>query len=364
MKKGKPPTLEDIARKAGVSAMSASVVLNGARSSTRVSPDTRARIMEAAQTLGYRPNAVARGLSKRRMDTIGIVAVIDVDEINVYFLEVLNGLLEAVAVHGQNATIFSIKKWEQDEKRVLKFCDGRIDGAVLIAPNPSLEFAKSLPQHTPFVSIHSDNFVPRIKNIEADNEGGAYQMVKYLISKGHRRIMHITGSEDRIGARERIQGYRNALRDAGIPEDPSLLVPGYFNNRAGREIMESLLKNRSTTPLPTAIFCASDMIAFGCLEALTAAGLRVPEEISIAGFDDNIMSKMTVPPLTTVRQPFRKMGHWAIENLLQLIESEDTLHHTEGDVYPAVSFTERCPAELIIRESVGVAPEMKVLTHR
>jgi len=364
MKRGKAPTLEDIARQAGVSAMSASVVLNGARSSTRVSLDTRTRIIEAAEELGYRANQVARSLSRRRMDTIGIVAVIESDEINVYFLEVLNGLLEAIARCGQNATIFSIQKWEQDENRVLQFCDGRIDGVILLAPNPSQKFVASMPQHTPFVSIHSDNFVSRIKNIEADNEGGAYSMVQYLISKGHRRIMHITGGEDRVGARERVQGYLRALREAGIPEDPSLTIAGYFHARVGRETIHRLIENRHRIPLPTAIFCASDMIALGCLEALTAHGVRVPEDISIAGFDDNIMARMSVPPLTTVRQPFRKMGHWAVETLLQQIQGEAPLYYTEGEADSPTAFTDRFPAELIIRESVGVAPHAEAFAVR
>lgn len=336
--------------------MSASVVLNGARSSTRVAPDTRDRIMEAAEELGYRANQVARSLSRRRMDTIGIVAVVDSEEINVYFLEVLNGLLESIAQNRQNATIFSIQKWDAEENRVLQFCDGRVDGVVLIAPNPSLRFVESMPQHTPFVSIHSDNFVPRIQNIEADNAGGAYAMVQRLISLGHRRIMHVTGGEDRVGARERLQGYKNALRDANIPEDPALIYPGYFNINAGRAAANHILDAKERVPPPTAIFCASDMIAFGCLEVLVARGIRVPEDISVAGFDDNIMAKMTVPPLTTVRQPFRKMGRWAVETLLKHIQGEDVPAPVEGEFADPVAYTQRIAAELVIRDSVGVAP--------
>src|SRR5579875_3451633 len=126
MRRGNAATLQDVAREAGVAAMTVSVVMNGARSATRVSDATRARIQEAAARLRYRPNAVARGLSRRRMDTIGVVTKMDLKEINLYFLEVLNGILEVAAQHGQNTTVFSVTDWQGDEKRLLQFCDSRV----------------------------------------------------------------------------------------------------------------------------------------------------------------------------------------------------------------------------------------------
>ena len=145
MRRSNAPTLQDVAQKSGVTAMTVSVVLNGANSATRVSPATRARIIAAATELHYRPSGVARGLSRRRMDIIGIVAIVSHAERNLYFLEILTSILEAAARQGQNTTVFSIKDWEADESRILQLCDGRVDGMIFVAPQRlRSEFAESL----------------------------------------------------------------------------------------------------------------------------------------------------------------------------------------------------------------------------
>ena len=319
MKQKNATTLQDIAREAGVSAMTVSVVLNGANSSTRVSPATRARVEKIAGALDYRPNGVARGLSRRRMDTLGVAAVTDGLSINLYFLEVLNGILEACAVHGQNTTIFSVSNWLHDEKKLLCFCDGRIDGMVCIGPTFSQSFVEALQSRTPFVTLHSGVALSQTHNIDVDNEGGAFAIVEYLISLGHRRILHFAANPARSGGALRLLGYRKALEAAGILFDTSLVYVGEYTVDSGRLSMTALLDGLERDPLPTAIFCASDAIAYGCMEVLAERGIRVPEQISVAGFDDSLLARMTVPMLTTVRQPLRRMGSRAVEVLLQQI---------------------------------------------
>jgi len=193
-------TLRDVAREAGVSAMAVSVVINGASSQTRVSDITRERIREVAQRMKYRPNAVARGLLRSRLDTIGVVAGIDVGELNQYFLEVLNGILESARNHRQNATVLSIGSWKHDEHRIVQFCDGRVDGIIFIGPILSAEFAELVGHHVPFVALHSNSPLEGVQNLESDDEGGAYQIVKYLIEQGHRKIAHFRGGQGLRGA--------------------------------------------------------------------------------------------------------------------------------------------------------------------
>ncbi len=359
MRRSNATTLEDVAREVGVSAMIASVVLNGARSSTRVSEKTRARVLEAAERLRYRPNAVARGLSRRRMDTLGVVATFDRSEINLYFLEVLNGILHAVAEQGQNATVFSISDWIHDEARILEFCDGRVDGMIFIAPHRILAaFTEMFQHHTPFVTLHSSQLPSNAFNIDVDDEGGAHAAVRHLIARGHRRIAHFTGGLDLLGGRQRLAGYRRALEETGILYDPSLILPGGYSANSGRERMQAMLTEGRINPLPTAIFCANDAIAYGCMEVMAGFGLRVPDDISIVGFDDTLMARTTTPPLTTMRQPFHQMGRRAVALLLAQIRDEEIPMEENAalaSIVPTASgyHTEVFATELVVRSSVG-----------
>jgi len=353
-------TLADVGRAAGVSAMAASTVLNAARTSSRISPETRARILAAAAQLSYRPNATARALANRRMDTIGIAAVIDGGEFNNYFLEIFNGILESAARHEQNTTVFALHDWGRDPARLHGMCDGRIDGLILLAPTLSRDAAKLLPGHTPFVSLHANAALPRVVNIESDEERGAYEMVRYLIAQGHRRILHAAGTPGLVGAERRIRGYKRALARARIPFEPGLLISTNYNSLSGREAMRGWLKRHAGAPLPQAIFCANDAVAVGCLEALAEIGLRVPDDLSVAGFDDTLAARTTVPQLTTVRQPLRAMGNRAVEELLARIQGRGAVP-SRVTAAPIVF-----PVDLVPRASVGPPPAAKriVPSHR
>lgn len=351
MRRSSTTTLADIAREAGVSSMTVSAVLNGARTSTRVSQATRERVMEAAERLSYRPNAAARGLQRRRMDVLGVVAVMDYGpnaDLNLYFLEVLNGIMAEATLRGQNTMVLSIQDWNADSQRVLDFCDGRVDGLILIGPTVTPEFAEKLSRQSVFVAIHGYALPDDIWNLDVDNTDGARLAVRMLIEQGHRRILHITGSLESGGARERVEGYRRALEEAGIPYDEALVVPGFYSKPAGEWRMSQILESGRLGPLPTAIFAGSDAIAIGCCRALTAYGLHVPEDVSIVGFDDTLDARMNDPPLTTVRQPFREFGHQAVDLLLKQIEG-----HTEPDSDPPSRETRESQSHII---SLAVEP--------
>jgi LacI family transcriptional regulator len=334
-------TLADVGRAAGVSAMAASAVLNGARTSSRISEDTRQRILKAAAELEYRPNATARALANRRMQTIGVAAVIEGGEINHYFLEVFNGIVAAAATHEQNATVFGLHNWGPDAARLRTMCDDRIDGLILLAPTFTAR-EKILPAHTPFVSIHGNTRLPDVINIETDEERGAYDMVRLLAKQGHRRIMHLAGPGGMLGSERRIRGYTRALAESGIPVTADLLVPSEsFTSDGGRDALRRWLRSHAGALLPQAIFCANDSVAMGAMEALAEIGLRVPDDVSIAGFDDTLAARISVPQLTSVRQPLRAMGARAVELLLARIENR-----VSKDAPPVVF-----PADLVPRAS-------------
>jgi DNA-binding LacI/PurR family transcriptional regulator len=356
MRRSNAITLKDVAREAGVAKMTASVVLNGARSGTQVSETTRARIIEVAARLGYRPNAVARGLSRRRMDVI-----VQGTGLNYYFLEVFNGVLEVAVPNRQSATVFGIPGWagEQIQAELLNLCDGRVDGLIFIGPHLlDRAFIESVQQHTPLVAVHAEDPPPSLYNVDIDNAGGIYAATRLLIELGHQRIAHLAGNTSlpfiQAGARNRIEGYRRALEDAGIPFDPTLVLPGYYIEPSGRERMERLLD--SPEPLPTALCCANDSIALGCLGVCQERGIRVPEDISITGFDNVLTTRLTAPPLTTVGQPLIEMGRRAAQLLLEQIQDTDG----ESELEDTASRTIVFPVELIVRGSVGPPPVLPV----
>jgi Transcriptional regulators len=373
MRRSNATTLKDVALAAGVAKMTASVVLNGARSGTQVSEATRARILEAAQRLGYRPNGVARGLSRRRMDALGVVALVNEGAgLNLYFLEIFNGILEAATHHGQSASVFGISSWwgEARHADLLRLCDGRVDGLIFLGPHRlDPTFIASVQQHTPLVAIHAEEAPPSLYNVDVDNEGGMYAATRHLIELGHRRIAHLAGSTSpalpEAGARERLAGYRRALEEAGLPFDPALVPEGYYVESSGLERTQRLLD--APGPLPTAFCCANDAIAVGCLEALRARGLRVPEDVSVTGFDGVLTSQVLTPPLTTVRQPLPELGRRAVELLLHQIHNaseggEDT-DDGPRDASTSESRTEVWPVELVIRGSTA-SPPARPASHR
>ena len=328
--------------------MAASAVLNSVKTSSRISADTRERILEAAAKLQYRPNAAARALLHRRMNTIGIAAVMDENELNHYFLALFNGVLAGATHFEQNATVFALRDWSNDTRRLDSICDGRIDGLILFAPTFDAAVAKALPKHTPFVTIHANTAIPGAVNIESDEETGAFAMVEHLIAQGHRPIMHIAGPKGFIGADRRVEGYRRALRAHRIKFDASLVMHGMFDDRHGYKAMKEWLKSHAGEPLPHAVFCANDGIAIGCIQALAELGLRVPDDISVAGFDDTLASRASVPQLTTVRQPLVEMGRKAAEILLAQIGTIK-----DGVVPPSPLVM---PVEIVSRASVGPRP--------
>ncbi len=352
----KPATLADVGRAAGVSAMAASAVLNGTKTSARIAAETRERIEAAAARLHYRPNVAARALLSRRMNTLGVSVVVHDREFNHYFLELFNGIIGGAAHHEQTTTVFPLENWDDAMPRLPTFCDGRIDGMILVGPVIAPENLRALPAHTPFVSLHANQALDHTINLETDELRGAREMVEHFVALGHRDILHVSGPRGLVGVERRIEGWAEALRGAGLPVDPGrVLSANRFTSEGGFEVLSAWLQANAGQPLPTALFCANDAIAVGCMEALAALGLRVPDDLSLGGFDDTLAARTTVPQLTTVRQPLRAMGVRAVEILLGRIEAAaaryggkepDGLPLNEGAFDPVVFET-----ELVVRAS-------------
>src|SRR5579871_3529764 len=233
MKRHLAPTLKDVAREAAATVSAASVVLNGASSSARISEGTRSRILEAAARLHYRRNAVALGLSQRRMNAIGVAATIRGCATNHYFLAVLSGILQAATDRGQSVTVFAVPPGEKGAQTFQECCDGRIDGLILVAPYIVDSLMAIVNRTTPIVAIQGSNPSPNYHNVDIDDEGGAYAATRYLLDLGHREIAYFTGPLELAGARRRVRGFERATAESGISRDASPVIPGYYTMESG-----------------------------------------------------------------------------------------------------------------------------------
>lgn len=316
-KANRPATLAQVGKAAGVSVMAVSSVLNGARSSARISAATRERILEAAAKLNYRPNAAARALLRNKMDAIGVAAVVDSGVLNYYFLDVLGGVLEAALRYSQNVTVFTLRDWNTEAHKIANFCDGRIDGLILLAPVIDNPGAIYFPNHVPLVSLHANTALPGVHDIESDEREASKEMTAALIGLGHRRILHLSGPAWSKGARLRVEGYLEALAEADIPRDDSLIVQAGYTEHEGREAIFRWMANHTGEVLPSAVFCCNDACAVGCTGGLAEKGIRVPLDVSVAGFDDTLASRTSIPQISTVKQPLVEMASLAVELLMQ-----------------------------------------------
>lgn len=315
--------IKDVAKASGVSKTTVSYVLNnGPR---YVSPSTRARVLEVMHNLNYHPSGVARGLSRKRMNTIGVVTLASVSSplLDPYYLPIINGIIDAATPEMQSVTLFNGNVWDLEHSRFPIFCDGRCDGLLIFIPpegNPVIPVLKD--QRIPFVVLNESGNDPEVSSIDIDNVYVSCEMVTYLISKGHRRIACFAGSLGLHFGRERLEGYRLALGKAGIPFDPKLVMPCERGFAAGYEKARG--EFASFSQRPTAIFASEDMIALGAMTGLAEQGIRVPTDVSVVGIDYIEDAKKSTPPLTTMSQHLNRLGETAVDMLMELIASGGT----------------------------------------
>ena len=327
-------TLEMVAERAGVSPSTVSRILNG---TAVVSDEKRAAVDQAIAKLGFVPNPVARGLAGGRTLSIGVVSqAID----SPFYGAALRGIEVELGTAGYSP-LFMSGHWRADEEArcidVLR--SRRVDGLIVLTGRLADSALRSLARTLPVVVTGRSLKASNLLSMDFDNREGARQATQHLIDLGHRRIAFISGDPEHPDAVDRQQGYRSAIEAAGLRFDPALVAPGNFSEHSGLLAVERLLDSRTRF---NAIFAANDQMAFGASLGLYRRGLRVPDDVSMVGFDDVAGSVYMVPPLTTVHNPIQEIGELAARAMLSLLAGER----------PAVEV----PApRLIVRESTRAA---------
>ncbi len=306
-------TIIDVAKEANVSFSTVSRVVSG---KGYVSPVTRERVMHAMTRTGYIVNRQARVLAGGRHQVIGLL-VPDLD--TSYVGEILRGIDEELAVASYDLMLYTTHHRKTRESLfVASLTQGMTDGLLMVLPVDPGAYIDSIRQRDlPYVFIDHAGQDESGPSVGATNHRGAIDATRYLIELGHRRIGFITGNQEMGCSRDRLQGYRDAHAAAAKSVDESLVREGNFHQPLAYERTLELL---ALPEPPTAIFAANDVSAFGVMDAVRDAGLRIPEHISVIGFDDIPGAQTTNPPLTTVRQPLREMGKTATRMLLTSIE--------------------------------------------
>ena len=326
-------TIRDVARAAQVSMSTVSHVINGTR---YVSPPTRQRVLQAMAELNYSPNRLARSLRNNRTLTLGVLLP---NSANPFFAEVLLGIENACFERGYNIIMGNASDDPQRELEYLQVLLSRqVDGILLISTGAYNESLALLASHeTPVVMVDRTADIPTVDEILTANKQGGLLATEYLLGLGHRRIGCITGPSYLTPSADRVAGYREALGAAGVPLDEALVVTGDFQHESGYRACRQLL---ALPEPPTAIFACNDLMAVGAICALHEAGLAVPDDVSVVGYDDIPLASYTVPRLTTIAQPARAIGQLAAERLIARLQ--------QATVPPA---HQRLPVHLVERDS-------------
>ena len=302
-------TIRDVARAADVSVATVSRALNGIE---KVASPTRDHVLKIVQDLDYVPHSGARALSSKRTDTIGVLLP---DLHGEFFSELIRGIDLAARARGLHLLLSSSHGDPVEAAAALRAMRSRVDSIIMMSLNAGSDAVVSAaPAGVPLVLLGGNRRSPGRPSFVIDNYAGAFAITEHLANAGKRSVAFVAGPSDNIEANERLRGYRAALkRTAGA--FPEWIVQGDFGEESGREAARTLA---SGSP-PDAIFCANDMMAIGCLEGLRDAGISVPGDVALAGFDDIPITRYVNPPLTTAAVPIAEMGRQALECCADII---------------------------------------------
>ncbi len=333
-------TINEIAQKLNLSVGTVSKALNNYQD---VSETTRARVQAAAREYGYYPSASARNLRRQRTEKIGVVVNYPIDVVNDFLSELIPGAVAAAEGSGYNLTLYTHAA--QDPQQLSKICRTReVDGLLLLWP-PEIEATVELMQaeRMPYVVAPRRVSLPGASYIAADHYQGGWLLTRHLLALGHRRIAFVSRPDLFETNDDRLAGYRAALTAAELPFDSGLVVPVPGNRHdAGKVALEALV---AMDEPPTALLCFTDAMALQVLSLASEGQIGVPDDLSVAGHDGILLSALTVPPLTTVRQPIAQIGRLAIESLLAQMRSVDP-----------TPLQALLPVELVLRQSTGPCP--------
>jgi LacI family transcriptional regulator len=337
----KAPTIQDVARRAGVAVGTVSRVLN---ESPKVKPVTRQRVLAAIHTLDYSPNLIARSMTSRRTGSVGVIVPFFTRP---FFSEVLQGVEVMISNVGREFVLYNAQSNEQCDAYFRKLPrQRRVDGLLIISLFPDdATVTRFLSAKLPIVLV--DAYHPQLTSLVVNNEDGAYQAVHYLTELGHRRIGFINGvpeSDFRFNSSDdRLSGFCHALADAGIDQEPGLILTEEWDRHGGRRAAIQMLTRPER---PTAIFAASDLQAVGVLEAARMLNIAIPNELSLIGFDGIELAEIL--ELSTVQQPMKRMGELGAQKLIERIES------SSNNMPPPERI--QLQATLVTRHTTSVAP--------
>ncbi len=343
-----PVTLKEIAQSCNVSVTTVSNILNG---KPKVGEETRRKVLAAMEELGYHPNYFAQGLRKQRTQNIGIIAE---DLAQFTTPDIVEGIMERCEEKGYHILLQNLRlyaRWkdmwyghpelvrEVLEPVVREFTSIKVDGLIYIGGHErKINFfpeGVSIPVVLAYCCSDAD-----VTSVEIDDESGGYEMVKYILSQGHRRIGVISGRPDNLHSVHRLLGYQRALYEAGILYNPSWIKYGDWEPEVAYKVTEELLREKVT-----AIFCMSDLMAGGVYRCIAEHGLKVGRDIAVTGFDNNEGAEWYLPKLTSSTLPLHEIGREAARRLLRRLDC------AEGEEVPPTEHV-RIPGTLLVRESV------------
>jgi len=332
-----PITVEEIAKLAGVSRATVSRVVNH---HPNIRPEVRERVERIIAEYNYHPNRAAQSLATHRTNAIGLIVPNSFPLLfnDTFFPRLIQGIAEVCNANDYTVTVTLTT---EPERQMVQFrhvlSSGAIDGVVVAnagIDDPLLPLLRD--SGLPFVLVGRNPVQPDLCYVDVDNVSGARVMTRYLIGLNHRAIGIVTGPLGRSAGRDRLEGYRLALEAAGIPFDDALVAEGDFTEQGGYQAARQLIAAQ-----PTAIFACSDMMALGVLRALAGEGLRVPDDVSVAGFDDFLAATAANPALTTIAQPVVELGAAAAALLVDLINAKGAPQTHDRTL----------PVQLVIRQS-------------
>jgi LacI family transcriptional regulator len=329
--------INDIAKKCDVSIATVSRALNN---KGPVKSSTRAKVLQTAQEWNYKPNTIARSLSRSKTDTIGVILPELVDE---FFLDIIHGIDEEAHRNNYYIMVSSSHSQRNLVETFLEFMSsGRVDGVILMEPTLSEEVTQIMKKiKRPIVFLNGHPNLEGIVSFSINNYQGAYAITNHLAGHGNNRLGIINGPENNVDAQDRNRGFRDALRDNRLELNEAFSVPGDFSAKSGYYGFIRLL---SQPDKPQAIFAANDMMALGAYEAAKHHNIKIPNDIALAGFDDIFLSRLLTPRLTTVHAPIVELGSKALRYLLKMID---------GEVDAKESYTEKLATGLVIGGSCG-----------
>lgn len=331
-------TIKDVARKAGVSPSTVSRVIS---KHPRISKETAQRVMQVMNELGYHPNIMAKSLVSKTTNTLGIILPRPVDELfqNYFFHEVIRGILSQANRSGYDLLMASGSNEKEEMDTVMRLVRGRrVDGIILLSSkthDPLIAFLEE--SDIPFVIIGRSAEFPDAYTVDNDNVQAAYDAAQHLINQGHKSIGFVSGPPDLTVSQDRMEGYRKAMAEAGLPVRNDWIVETEFLQESGYRAMSMLM---SLPERPTALIAIDDVVAFGVLHGLSELGYRVPDDISLVSFNNISLSELSSPPLTSIDIGTYQIGYLTSKTLIQLVQGE-TVHQRRILV----------PHRLIVRES-------------